>query len=223
MRTYVVQIADKTVHLTCDEKLENAVRALVDVIIKLQAQKDIFNEEFILCAGWSYYYFEEADGYWDILAPDFHRNPHKAKTNNLTLPLMVQNLQSETISTAGIKVINGTMPVTFEHTMLVLKKAMTAKNVYFTRSEPENENDSGWYLGLMGDDESKHEPDDYALIQTCELLKVRPLAVRILGMPVGTLAVFDGNMMTALVDKDDNQLKFSTDGNENKGRTQVNV
>lgn len=223
MRTYVAQVADKTVHLTCDEKLENAIRALLDVINNLQAQKDIFNEDFILCAGWSYYFFKEADGYWDILAPDFNRNPNEAKTNNLTLPLMVQNLQSEAMHTAGIQVVPGTMPITFKHNMLVLKSAMTAKNVYFTRSEPVDDNDSGWYLGIMNDDESKHDPDDYAMIPTSELLKVRPLAVRILCMPVGTLAVFDGNKMTALVDKDNNPLKFSTDGNENKGRKETYV
>lgn len=223
MRTYIVQIADKTVHLTCEEKLENAVRSLAEVIAQLNSQKDIFNEDFTLCAGWSYYYFKQEEDYWDILAPDFHRDPHNTRTNNLTIPLMVQNLQSEAMHTAGIQVVPGTMPITFKHKMLVLKDALTAKDVYFSRSEPENADDSGWYLGIMGDDESQHEPDDYAEIQTCELLKFRPLSVRILCMPVGTLAVFDGNKMTALVDKDNNPLKFSTDGNENKGRTETNV
>ncbi len=219
MKTFVIKIGDKKVHINCDEKLKNAVNALCDVLKGLQVQRNIFDEDFILCAGWSYYFFKEYEDYWQILAPDFKKDPNKYRTDNLTIPLMVQNLQSETLNTAGIKPETSNIPVNFRSTMLVLKDAMTAKNVYFNRSEPESENDSGWYLGLMGDESEDHQPDDYALVQTSELFKVRPLALRIFGMPVGTLAVFDGNLMTALVDKDNTPLKFTVDGNENKGRT----
>ena len=219
MKTFVLQIEDKTVNIKCDEKLKNAVDALFEVLKGLQAQRNIFDEEFILCAGWSYYFFKEYEDHWQILAPDFKKDPNKYRTDNLTVPLMVQNLQSETLNTAGVKPETGGVPVNFRNTMLVLKDAMTAKNVYFNRTEPESENDSGWYMGLMGDENEDHQPEDYALVQTSELLKVRPLALRIFGMPVGTLAVFDGNLMTALVDKDNTPLKFTVDGNENKGRT----
>lgn len=223
MKTFEIQVVDKIVHINCEEKLKNAVDALTEVLKGLQSQKNIFDEEFILCAGWSYYYFKEYDGYWQILAPDYKKDPNKFRTDNLTIPLMVQNLQSETINTAGVKPETSGIPVNFRNTMLVLKDAMTAKNVYFNRSKPENDNDSGWYLGLLGDENENHPPEDYALVQTSELLKVRPLALRIFGMPVGTLAVFDGNMMTALVDENDNPLKFTVDGNENKGRSESNV
>lgn len=223
MKTFKNEVGDKIVHINCDEKLENAVAALTEVLRGLQAQKNIFDEEFILCAGWSYYFFKECDGYWQILAPDYKKDPNKFRTDNLTIPLMVQNLQSETISTSGVSPETGGIPVNFRNTMLVLKEAMTAKHVYFNRSKPENDNDSGWYLGLMGDENENHDPEDYALVQTSELLKVRPLALRIFGMPVGTLAVFDGNLLTALVDENDNPLKFTVDGNENKGRSETNV
>lgn len=76
--------------------------------------------------------FKKEDDYWDILAPDFHRDPHNTRTNNLTIPLMVQNFQSEAMHTAGIQVVPGTMPITFKHKMLVLKDALTAKMFIFT-------------------------------------------------------------------------------------------
>lgn len=218
LQTFVAEIGDKIVHIKCDEKLKNAVMALVEVLKGLQAQKDIFNEEFILCAGWSYYFFKECEGYWQILAPDYQKDPNQFRTDNLTLPLMIQNLQSETINTSGTKINTTEIPVNFKNTMLVLKEAMIADKVYLNRTESEDPNDSGWYLGLIGDENEEHAPEDYAMIQTYELFKVRPLALRVMGMPVGTLATFDGNMMTALVDGDDNPLKFTVDGNENKGR-----
>ena len=41
-------------------------------------------------------------------------------------------------------------------------------------------------------------------------MNIRPEALRIMQMPVGTVAVFHDNDMTALVDADDKPLKFTT-------------
>ena len=60
------------------------------------------------------------------------------------------------------------------------------------------------------ENEDKHEPDEMIALPTSELMKFRGEALRVLQMPVGTLAVFHDNEMTALVDKDDNPLEFTT-------------
>lgn len=212
--TYTLEIDDKKVHITCAENLRNGVEALVAIIKDVQQKRNVFKEEFILCAGWSYYFFEERDGYWQITAPDYRKDPDKDKTDDLTIPLMVQNMQAETVNTSGVAVDKTEKPVTFNDTMIVLKSALTAKNVYFNRTESEKEHDSGWYMGLMGDDKNEHDPDEYGWINTSELLKIRPMALRVLAMPVGTLAVFEGDRLTALVDGNNNALKFTVDGNE---------
>jgi len=49
------------------------------------------------------------------------------------------------------------------------------------------------------------------MVPTYQLLQYRMDAMRVLEMPVGTVAVFSGNQMTALVDANDNALKFTTE------------
>ena len=85
------------------------------------------------------------------------------------------------------------------------------------RTEATKDGDSGWYLGLLNDErEGQHEPDELVSVPSLELLRFRGEALRVLQMPVGTVAVFHGNEMTALIDGEDKPLKFTTEDERKK-------
>ena len=95
---------------------------------------------------------------------------------------------------------------------MVLKEAINAENVYMHRKEAAKNGDSGWYFGLLDDPDEENRPlSDFEMVPTYQLLQYRMDAMRVLEMPVGTVAVFSGNQMTALVDANDNALKFTTE------------
>lgn len=212
MVTFEAMIQDKKVRMFADLPLKNAAGAIIKTLVQISQKTDIFNGKFVMCFGWAYFFLdkrqdENGEEYWVIQTTDYKKNPMNDKTDNTTVSLLVQNMQIETVQTARVQ----PLATTFKDTVLVLKEAIGAKDVYMNRTEPEKEGDSGWYFGLLDDpNEENHSADEYTVIASYEFLKFRSEALRVLEMPVGTLAVFHENTLTALVDKDDNPLKFTT-------------
>ena len=94
----------------------------------------------------------------------------------------------------------------------MLKEALSSNDVYMHRKEATKNGDSGWYLGLLDDpDEESHVLADFESMPTYKLIAFCPDAMRVLQLPVGTVAVFNNKSLTALVDADDNTMKFTTD------------
>ncbi|MDD6490208.1 MAG: DUF2185 domain-containing protein [Clostridia bacterium] len=212
MVTFEAMIQDKKVRMFADLPLKNAAGAIIKTLAQISQKTDIFNGTFVMCFGWAYFFLdkrqdENGEEYWVVQTTDYQKNPMNDKTDNVTVSLLVQNIQIETVQTAKVQ----PLAATFKDTVLVLKEAMGAKDVYMNRTEAEKEGDSGWYFGLLDDpNEENHSADEYTVIASYEFLKFRSEALRVLEMPVGTLAVFHENTLTALVDKDDNPLKFTT-------------
>ncbi|MGN0469606.1 MAG: hypothetical protein ACI4GV_01660 [Acutalibacteraceae bacterium] len=212
MVTFEATIQGKKVKMFADLPLKNAAGAIVRTLVQISQKTNIFTGKFVMCFGWAYFFLdkrqdENGEEYWVVQTTDYKKNPMNDKTDNVTVSLLVQNMQIETVQTAKVQ----PLAATFKDTVLVLKEAMTAKDVYMNRTEAEKEGDSGWYFGLLDDpNEENHSADDYIVIATYEFLKFRSEALRVLEMPVGTVAVFHENTLTALVDKDDNPLKFTT-------------
>lgn len=210
MVTFEATIKDKKVRLFAKFPLKNAAGAIIKTLIQISEKTNIFNEKFVMCFGWAYFFLskrkdENGEEYWVVQTTDFRKNPMKDKTDDATDALMIQNMQIEAIQTAKVE----PKATTFKDTVLVLKEAIQANEVYLNRSEPEKEGDSGWYLGLLNDpNEDNHSSDDYIIVKSYELMKICMEALRVMQMPVGTVAVIQDKELTALVDKDDNPLKF---------------
>ena len=212
MVTFEATIKDKKVKMFARYPFKNAAGTIVKTLVQISQKVDIFTNKFVMGFGWAYFFLnkredENGEEFWVLQTTDFDKNPMKDKTDDITTALMVQNMQIETIQ------VSKTQPkaTTFKDTVLVLKEAMNAEDVYLSRSEPEKEGDSGWYFGLLDDpNEENHSSDEYVVVPSYQFLKIRPAALRLFQMPVGTVAVINKNELTALVDKDDNPLKFTT-------------
>ena len=212
MVTFEAEINNKKVKLYSNAPLKNAAASLLRTLNQLSEQTNIFSPNFALNYGWARYYLSKRKYknavYYVIQTADYQNDPMNLRTDDCTTPLIVQNMQVDTNVKAKVREPE---PTLFCDTILVLKEAINAKDVYMNRSEATKNGDSGWYFGLLNDEnEGKHDTDELVNMPSYELMKFRGEALRVLQMPVGTVAVFHENTMTALVDKDDNPLDFTT-------------
>ncbi len=214
MITFEAKINDRTVRMYSNYPLKNAVGAIFRTLTQIESEgnTDIFDSKFVLGFGWSFFYTSErkdkdGNAFYVVETNDYKKNPFKDRTDDVTLALMAQNMQVEAVGMSQVK----PEVTTFRDTILVLKEAMNATDVYMNRTEPSKNGDSGWYFGLLNDpNEENHKPEDYLKLYSFELFKFRSEALRVLQLPVGTVAVFHDNDMTALVDGNDNPMKFTT-------------
>ena len=212
MVTFETEINNKKVKLYSNAPLKNAATALLRTLNQLSEQTNIFNPNFAVNYGWARYFLskrtEKNNVFYVVQTADYENDPFKLRTDDCTSALIVQNMQVDTNMKAKIE---NPEPTIFSDTILVLKEAISAKDVYMNRSEPTKNGDSGWYFGLLNDEnEGNHTNEELVTVHSYELMKFRGEALRVLQMPVGTVAVFHENTMTALVDKDDNSLEFTT-------------
>lgn len=213
MITFETKIREQTVRLYADLPLKNAAGAIMRVLADVSRKTNIFNNKFTLNFGWGFFFLtqkSESDGekFWVVETIDFNKDPAKDRTDNLTTALVVQNMQMEAVQVAKVKPEN----CTCKDTVLVLKEALSSNDVYMHRKEATKNGDSGWYLGLLDDpDEESHVLADFESMPTYKLIAFCPDAMRVLQLPVGTVAVFNNKSLTALVDADDNTMKFTTD------------
>ena len=212
MITFEAEINNKKVKVYSNAPLKNAATALLRTLNQLSQQTNIFNPNFALNYGWARYYLskrtEGNNSFYVVQTADYQNDPSKLRTDDCTSALIVQNMQVDTNMKAKVEKPE---PTLYSDTILVLKEAIGAKDVYMNRSEPSKNGDSGWYFGLLNDEnEGNHSTEELVNMPSSELMKFRGEALRALQMPVGTLAVFHENTMTALVDKDDNPLEFTT-------------
>ena len=195
MYIFEAEMNNKKVKLYTNFPLKNAAGALLKTLNAVSKKTDIFNPTFALNYGWARYFLskrtDKNSSYYVVQTADYRNNPMQLRSDDCTDALVIQNMQVDTNTKA--KVVKPE-PTLFCDTVLVLKEAMNSPDV-----------------GLLNDEnEDKHEPDEMIALPTSELMKFRGEALRVLQMPVGTLAVFHDNEMTALVDKDDNPLEFTT-------------
>ena len=216
MITFEAKIKDRIVRLYAAYPMKNAAGAIFKTLTQIcsETNADIFNDKFVMAFGWSYFYMSErkddnGNTFFVVQSNDYRKNPmENDKTDDLTLALLAQNMQVETVRVANVQ----PEVSTFRDSILVLKEAMNAPDVYMNRTEPAKDGDSGWYFGLLNDpNEENHKSDDYVRLPSFELFKFRSEALRVMEMPVGTVAVFHENVMTALVDGEDKPLKFTSE------------
>lgn len=218
MITFEAKIQDKTVRMYAELPLKNAAGALFKVIAQISNKADVFNNKFVLCFGWAYFFLvertdENGETFWVVQTTEYGSDPENKRTDNVTTSLIVQNMQMECVQVAGVK----PEVCTSRDTVLVLKAAMDAEDIYLNRNDKAKDGDSGWYIGLTDDpDEDNHGSDDYEKIPSYQILGFCPEAMRVLQLPVGTVAVFSKKQLTALVDANDKPLRFTSEEERRK-------
>jgi hypothetical protein len=88
-------------------------------------------------------------------------------------------------------------------TLTLADKCWENQSVYLEHAEPADEQDSGWYVGSVAHDNS---PPKLVRAKLGDLLKLRTDFREILRLPSGTLAVFDGGGVVAVLTSKDRDV-----------------
>ena len=218
MITFESKIREQTVRLYSELPLKNAAGALFKILAQISQKTNIFNNKFTLNFGWAFFYLVEriddkGEKFWVLQTTDYNNEAAGGRTDDLTTSLVIQNMQVEAVQVAKV----APEACTYRDTVLVLKDAINSDSVYMNRNEASKNGDSGWYYGLLDDpNEDKHTSADYEKMPSYKLMAFMPEALRVLQLPVGTVAVFQNKRLTALVDKEDKAMKFTTEEERKK-------
>ena len=120
----------------------------------------------------------------------------------MNLALNYFNRQANIINLTKIK--NQVTDTYYDDDMIISKQSLKSNKLYMLR-EQRKDKDCGWYLGAVGE-EKTNNPSDYMKIKTYRLKDICDVAIDVLQLPAGTLAIIENNKIIDLVDKNNNKL-----------------
>lgn len=200
MKTFEMNIFNKKFLASSEKDLNIQVNTLFMVLKKLDDNK--LTDGFSFQVGWTIYYLsEKSKNYFEILAPDFIKDPFKNRTNDLTLALWVQLEQIHLLRQLNI---NGET-TKFNDKVVLSKNVLKQDKIYLQRQSDVEKGDSGWYIGMV--EESSNEEEIYA-IYAYELLTLRPELIKVLSLPEEYLIVFEGANIETILNSENEEMKF---------------
>ena len=202
IKEYVKKINNKVVKFKCDDSLELFIESFMKVLEEDDDKYGIIKDDYTIQAGWSFYFINKESENYRISVPDYNRNPFSDKTDDLTTALTVQGMQNQLLKDINQK----GCPVTFQDKIVVLKDALFNEEVYMHRSRKKEGTDSGWYLGLINDQKDKHPVSDYKSLYTFELLKYKPVLLRVLSADVGDMVIIHKDEIFEIVNGNDEKI-----------------
>jgi len=201
-RVFSKTIGNKRLSLKCINSLSKQAEFLLNLIEAEYKQINVLQDNYKIQVGWSIYIISEQNEEFVILSPDHNQNPFKDITSDLTISLMIQAQQNEMLRKANIQ----GEPISFQDTMVILKEALKSDLLYLERKEICKKGDSGWYLGLLDDKSESRSSEDYQAIYIFQLLQLKPELLQLLTLPVGCIAIINGDTIVEVVDSEDNRI-----------------
>ncbi|MGN1298533.1 MAG: hypothetical protein ACI4UE_00900 [Candidatus Scatovivens sp.] len=195
-------INNKTVILTYNKELEKVVKIFVNILEEEDKINNIIKENSTLKIGYLLYkiILEKED--YRLLAIDLKNKELNTFTDDLNLALNYFNRQANIINLTKIK--NQVTDTYYDDDMIISKQSLKSNKLYMLR-EQRKDKDCGWYLGAVGE-EKTNNPSDYMKIKTYRLKDICDVAIDVLQLPAGTLAIIENNKIIDLVDKNNNKL-----------------
>lgn len=157
----------------------------------------------IIQIGFNFYKIRNVNNQSQILAVNYKENPFKDFTEDLTLSLDI--MKNQLLITKKTGLISDET-ISFQDTILVKKTALTSNNLYFEKQVKKQDNDSGWYMGNLDDKDKSNNPEDYTTIKLYELLKICPMGISILNLPVGAMAIIENNEIVGICDSNNKEV-----------------
>lgn len=206
-RDFETVLDGTTVLIRCDYRLEQQAEWLLKTLADIH-KHDPLQEGATIELGWSVLTLVDEDGKLVVCEPDFAESPFENAIADVTMTLHIlaeQNYiisQTHTSETAQIP--------RFDDTIVMQKGVLDETDIYLERDEASDDEDSGWFIGSLGnddEDETKElDAENLEAIYVYELLKTRPALLSVLGLPAGYVVVFTGDDIDSIVDENDNDV-----------------
>lgn len=182
---------------------DDIVNLFEETLKKEEENYNIINDDRIIQIGFNFYKIKNVNNEFQIFAVNYKENPFKDFTDDLTLSLDIMKNQLLITKKTGL-VSDET--ISFQDTILVKKTALTSNNLYFEKQVKKQDNDSGWYMGNLDDKDKSNNPEDYTTIKLYELLKICPIGISILNLPVGAMAIIKNNEIVGICDSNNKEV-----------------
>lgn len=200
---YTYDINGKCISLTCREEWRPTADFLVGILLEEEQAGNVLADGSIIQIGWSFYKFEQQGPELRMVTFDYVGDPFSATEEDLSLSMRIFHEQTELLEAS--KVRDQAVTTSFQDSLLVKRTAMKAPTVYLQRLEPMVEGDSGWYMGVVGE-EGSQDPKDYVRIHTYQLLSFCEAALALMPMPLGTIGLFQRGQLVEVVDQENHTL-----------------
>lgn len=182
---------------------DDIVNLFEETMKKEEENYNIINDDKIIQIGFNFYKIKNVNNEFQIVTVNYKENPFKDFTEDLTLSLDI--MKNQLLITKKTGLISDEA-ISFQDTILVKKTALTSNNLYFEKQVKKQDNDSGWYMGNLDDKDKSNNPEDYTTIKLYELLKICPMGISILNLPVGAMAIIKNNEIVGICDSNNKEV-----------------
>ena len=142
MKEFNIKIYNKHFVANAEKDLHLQIETLFKILKSVDESKLINGFSFEV--GWTIYFLHEtSENHFEILAPDFIKNPFEDMTKDLTLALWVQLEQVHLLRRLDI---NG-KSTKFSDKIILSKNVLKQEKIYLQRQADVEKGDSGWYIG----------------------------------------------------------------------------
>lgn len=200
---YTYDINGKRISLSCREEWKRTADFLAGILLEEERAGNALEDGSIIQIGWSFYKFVKQGPELQMVTFDYVGDPFSATEEDLSLSMRIFHEQTELLERAQVR--ERAVATSFQDSLLVKRTAMKAPTVYLQRLEPMVEGDSGWYMGVVGE-EGSQDPADYVRIHTYQLLSFCEAALALMPLPLGTIGLFERGQLVEVVDQDNKTL-----------------
>lgn len=197
MKEYSRVIGNKTIKAIADETLSIFVESMLKAFDDIDV--DSIVDGYKIQFGWSIFTLLEEGSDFYVVAPDFSSNPFEEYDKNISLSLAI--LRSQISFTQSMS-IEGEV-TSFQDKIIVGRGVLEEEKIYLERREKAFDNDSGWYIGPQ---EGEVSEDELEVIHAYSLIDERPELIQVLNLPIGYMAILDGETIQAIVNADNEKV-----------------
>lgn len=182
---------------------DDIINLFEETMKKEEENYNIINDDKIIQIGFNFYKIKNVNNEFQIVTVNYKEDPFKDFTDDLTLSLDI--MKNQLLITKKTGLISDET-ISFQDTIFVKKTALTSNNLYFEKQVKKQDNDSGWYMGNLDDKDKSNNPEDYTTIKLYKLLKICPMGISILNLPVGAMAIIKNNEIVGICDSNNKEV-----------------
>ena len=178
---------------------------VLETLQKLDAKGPPLRDGMHVAFGWTVLTLTRVGEELRVYEPDFRSDPLQ-----FTSPMVYDTLWVLAAQISLCKKVRVEPQVAwYTHQVLVRRGVLDERRVYLERRAPSTADDSGWFIGSV----EKHDQpplSDLDAMPVLEVYRRRRTLLEAMALPTGYLAVYDGDVLEAVLDSGNHNLLAGT-------------